>query len=111
MKKEDYIKSHIELWDWLAENPDKEKDDWPGWERFDFDESYLEELSYCFACMYDAEKGGDYCVNCLFEWPDNYRCEDSYDSPFVKWQNAKQNKTRTKYAKQVRDLPIRELSK
>lgn len=45
--------AHKELWDWLARNPDKEKDDWPGW--IGNGGEYYYVVAECFACEYDLK--------------------------------------------------------
>ena len=45
--------AHVELWDWLANHPDKNKRLWPGWERHGdgygvYDNT--EVAAHCFLC-------------------------------------------------------------
>lgn len=49
MKKEEYKKLHRELWQWLADNPDKEKSDWPRWKINGGD---YDVYGDCFACEF-----------------------------------------------------------
>ena len=63
--------SHKALWNWLAENPDKEKEDWPG-----FNELRYVPDNECFACQYVWDGGGyirchEYCP---LIWPGGLGC-------------------------------------
>ena len=49
--KLDYKGCHEGLWNWLAKNPDKRKDDWPGWVTM-CKLGLYRSLSNCFACDY-----------------------------------------------------------
>lgn len=49
LTKEEAIKNHRKMWGWLAENPMKDKLDWPGWKRYDV------ALNDCFLCEYAFE--------------------------------------------------------
>lgn len=45
--------AHVELWTWLADNPDKGKDDWPGWEKNGEDFGVYDNteiVARCFLC-------------------------------------------------------------
>lgn len=46
------IKKHREMWNWLADNPDKHKEDWPGWEERSNDLFSAIEKNHCFLCGY-----------------------------------------------------------
>lgn len=102
------IAYHRQLWDWLSENPEKEKEDWPGWN--DFYEKYPDykwRSTFCFACFMDKD-----CEECVLEWP-GMDCTDMNNLGDLKglaqcWQNAKDDKdTRVSLARQIRDLPVR----
>jgi hypothetical protein len=120
---EESIKLHRELWGWLAKNPKKNKEDWPGWEQIAKEYPELatrEEVidSHCFACyatnqftpgncLYEA------CSDCVLDWPGENCCNDNPDDGkglFMEWDYAERLKTRRKLAIQIRDLPVRERS-
>lgn len=56
MELSDYKAAHRALWDWLANNPGKDKDEWPGWEgRTPSGGQYNGQKipSYCFMCAWN----------------------------------------------------------
>lgn len=59
--------NHQKLWNWLADNPGKEKHDWPGWQNIK--EKFF---GYCFACDYDDKAyeitNRDTCDCCPLLW-------------------------------------------
>jgi hypothetical protein len=107
-----YISKHRKLWDWLAENPEMEKHNWPGWKRFT---RYYE--GRCFLCQYVMDyygtKGRNDCaVFCPVIWRNTFQlshCGD-YKSLYNKWDDAGCMKdfTERKYlACKIRDLPLK----
>ena len=58
--KQQAVKYHRELWNWLMNNPDKNKQDWPEWNKF----THIK--SNCFACEISEVRGWN-CI-CLFDW-------------------------------------------
>ena len=103
LTKEEAIRLHRELWDWLSKNPKKEKWEWPGWENFD--EHWTRRNMFCFACA-----GSDCCDACLIDWPGVDCCnaeEDDDKGLFSLWDRCKNNSERTRLAEQIRDLPVR----
>ena len=46
--------SHVRLWLWLAENPTKNKMEWPGWKEDHFGEhsTSTHMFNHCFACAH-----------------------------------------------------------
>lgn len=54
--------AHKELWNWLAEHPDADKGDWPGWEK------YGEVENLCFACE-TVKNPKERCEDCPLVWP------------------------------------------
>lgn len=100
--------AHKELWNWLADNPDKKKHEWPEW---DFNGGkHKEIMGECFACQYamsiklinetckkcplvEHYEKGNTCLNGLFnQW--DYEC-----------QNLQK---RSGFARQIANLPVRE---
>jgi hypothetical protein len=101
--KEDYVKAHRLLWDWLAKHPDMEKCHWPGWRGNGG--VYKFAVSYCFACEWGGEKG---CHGCLLVWPDRGFCNVYNEDLFLLWSTEANPTKRAALARQIRDLPVRE---
>lgn len=120
----------IELWDWLAENPECHKCDWSGWGQDvgdNWDPTYKDYgsiSSYCFACEYGfriARKSGKLtsrCDYCPLEWTGTY-CT-SPESEYDLWAIARRNycsgkdssrKSVIKHAKAIADLARKALWK
>jgi len=56
---------HIEMWDWLAKNPDCEKYEWPEWGKVITKYGDVDNL--CFACQADTGFSNEkMCSNCPF---------------------------------------------
>jgi hypothetical protein len=91
-----YRNAHRKLWGWLADNPDKEKKDWPGWSfnggTYPF--AYLG----CFACEYMRGMSNAQCWVCPC-----FTGKRSCGGCFDRWEHAKRLSTRRKYALLVRD--------
>jgi len=92
---------HIKIWDWLYQNPSKDKEDWPEW---DFNGGEVKEvMALCFACKEAGinKNGYSNCHRCPIKWNGGH-CEN-IDSEYAKWHDSKTDKTRKKYAKIIRD--------
>lgn len=97
LTREEAIRLHRELWGWLAENPMKQKTDYPKFktERVRND---------CYLC----EFAGSQCAKCPVEWPKIHYsaspclCVASY---YDKWDHAKLPEERSRLAALIRDLP------
>ena len=108
LTKKRVLELTLELWQWLYDNPNKRKENWPGWEGNGG--SYYSETK-CFACSYTfAQKDGDGCNLCplLPLWPDG--CTASSQSPYMQWVMAKSRKDRKKYTKEIVDFCKKELA-
>lgn len=112
---------HKALWNWLTENPEKYKQDWPDFDNYD---RYLLHINNnCFACV--AAKGRD-CKRCPLNWHDPktgrlINCLDPY-SPYVEWtrlggdylqdesesERQARLKKRSMLAKQIAEMPLRD---
>ena len=106
--------NHKKLWNWLAENPDKEKTDWPEWEK---NGGRVKRVrSNCFACEYAEgrtceDERVDLCEDCPLVWHlkgvDKPRCNLSsglWSAWF--WENTL--KKRGEYALQIANLPVKD---
>lgn len=104
------LTAHKELWNWLADNPNKGKINWPGWKR---NGGIYDAMGSCFACEYDKQCGTsffDSCEKCPIVWG-GIDCQN-LNSPYFQWVtllNIPSNyKRRSKLARQIANLPVRE---
>ena len=114
--------NHKKLWNWLADNPDKNKKDWPEWTfnggdvcevsdgcfACDYREAY-EELAYaCEEGLYSGGKSS--CNSCPLKWPKDasgqLRCR--HGGLWTLWLSADNSVTRSKYALQIANLPVKD---
>ena len=97
--------AHKSLWDWLSMNPDKNKEDWPGW--ITNGGTIYRVLADCFACEYDED--GECKEVCPLEWP-KMKKETFYDclgDLFGKYRTEDNPKRRSILAGKIRDLKVR----
>lgn len=103
--KEEFYAAHQALWGWLAENPDKRKSAWPGWE---WNGGLYEDcFNDCFACEYDDLMIGDRCCNCLIAWPNDKPCYASILKSWGRTYKAKLHRTASVTARKIANLPMR----
>lgn len=74
LTREQAIKEHRKMWNWLAEHPEKWKDD--------YFKIHHEQFSHinndCFLCEYDYQNGGKYCgEKCIIDWGNAVGCMDT----------------------------------
>ena len=100
--------AHKELWNWLAENPDKNKEDWPEWSH---NGGPIQEVENdCFACdaLFDGGcLGGEEC--CLL-WPPNDLGKNFcvFGGLFSQWSDAPLgSQERSSLARQIANLPVK----
>lgn len=112
MRKYKAIRLHRRLWQWLADNPAKDKKDWPEWS-FQGGTIYW-VTQFCFACQmtqYDEIRPFMLsCSKCLFVWPgiscvDNEYCDD-LQGLFNLWRYESNLNKRREYALEIKNLPI-----
>lgn len=107
LTKDEAVRLHRELWDWLSKNPNEDKEDWPGWK--DFDEDKVRANIHCFACAFT---GNNPCRECLLVWPGMDCCsgEERGDNRGIYsiWGREANFDERTRFAEQIRDLPVRD---
>ena len=103
MTKEEAIRLHRQLWGWLAENPMKKKEDWPGWTSNGGE--HIPNGHYCFCCVIGHD---DVKCNCPLEWPNGARCTNSY---YLNWSFGSGGEERKRLAALIRDLPVKEEKK
>ena len=96
-KFEYYKQKHYELWDWLANHPDKKKGDQDGW--------YETKLAkhFCFACEAADEirDGGDLlpCMYCPITEKEHLFCCNGL---YYAWCHLQH---KSEFAKCIRDMP------
>jgi len=112
---------HVLLWLWCADNPEKEKEDWPMGE---FNGGIIPIVDNdCFACEFKGFKSYHHddkyisCgANCLVVWPGDY-CHsnplfnDGNIGLFSQWENAEDLSTRSRLARKIANLPMRDCYK
>lgn len=100
LTREEAVKLHRELWGWLAENPMRQKTDYPGFR----DERIMK---YCYLCEYTSFT----CEKCPVEWDKTHEppaissdipCMASYFDDFLR---ATTPEERSRLAALIRDLP------
>ena len=69
---------HQGLWFWLADNPEKWKDDWSDWEEHGY------QPSNCFPCGWCDEV----CANCPLDWPDGRCMPHDTMGLYREWRNS-----------------------
>ena len=96
MTRKEAIRLHRELWGWLAENPMKQKTDYPKFKT----ECVRND---CYLC----EFAGSQCAKCPVEWPKPRYVSPCYcmKSYFGEWDDAKLPEERSRLAAIIRDLP------
>ena len=111
LTKKDAILICMELWDWLGDDRTAtHKTAWPRWRR---NGGNVPEMQMnCPCCEYVWQTRGDFvCSDCPISkslwggataYGDTY-CE-YYKSPYKLWSDAKTDKTKNKYARQVAAL-------
>ena len=106
------IKNHRIMWNWLADNPDKNKEDWPGWE-MNYDDLFSGgEQNFCFLCGYVSNTPEGECFNCPLDWGVSETCVPNSapnntepESYFELYCDAKTEKETSKYARIIANLP------
>lgn len=98
--------AHRELWNWLADNPEKNKWNWPGWE------TYGNPENGCFACEYIKNVPYVTKCNCPLIWPENYT-EDANECMgalgiYRVWDSSGNSGHRASLARTIANLPVRE---
>lgn len=96
MDYEDYQAAHVALWDWLANNPGKDKYDWPGWEEGSSIHAGAfagqSILNHCFLCEWYRRHGGCEACACTKKYGEPCFSDINPNSEglFKKWDKAMQ---------------------
>lgn len=105
---------HKKLWDWLAANPGRYKEDWPGWSGLDMAPYSI--CNDCFACeavnslAIDVADTSWSCRYCPLDWGKRGDCTKLFGL-FDSWHDATADGDRRSAARLagiIRDLPVRE---
>lgn len=81
MELKDYKDAHYRLWDWLANNPGKRKDEWPGWDATTTLSGIFRDRridNRCFMCDWYISRNHGGCEACAITRKHGYAC---YDDP------------------------------
>lgn len=69
LTREQAIKEHRKMWNWLAEHPDMDKDDYLELNDFEYVENE------CFLCHYSHQNDGECCgEDCILDWGETNGC-------------------------------------
>ena len=104
------IKNHRIMWNWLADNPDKGKQDWPGW-KMDYSDLFsVGAENFCFLCGYISNTPEEECFNCPLDWGVTKTCINTDTEPVSYFGlyciiMPEHKKERSKYARIIANLP------
>lgn len=102
MKIINYEEEHRKLWNWLADHPEAEKEDY--FKNWDYDNIPQEE---CFACEAACQETDDiaYCRFCPLGGGQVVGCNGGL---YIDWRYEEQPEKRRKLARQIANLPWKE---
>ena len=115
LTKKEALKIHQDLWNWLSQNPDKEKRDWPEWIINGGSTIYCQ--NNCPACEYNEQRESAtmYCGSaCIIAWPAGGGCQwinNTSHEIYNQWYYGKDPKLRASLAAQIANLPLRKRRK
>lgn len=101
LTKEEAIKRHRMLWNWIADETLRQKRFVTKWEAFAHF-GWPDILNHCWCCEYS----GAGCNLCLVDWGTGYGCEIN-GSPYLLWHNSRSYEDTAKYAREIANLPER----
>ena len=97
--------AHKKLWKYLEDNPEMEKDDWPGW-KSNGGGIIDTTVNLCFACDYCYTA----CSYCPLLWSkvkgEGRVCHSG--GLYKKWYTSEDIETRSSLARQIANLPVKE---
>lgn len=110
MTREEAIKNHRKMWNWIADQiRDGRKDVTISHlkEKYLIEHNFIPALIFhhCFCCEYVLQESNDYddyCESCPFIWGNEKHCEDGYFCENEGWNWAVFNKEN---AKEIANLP------
>lgn len=107
MTEKEYISLFREIWEWLSENPEKEKNDWPRWKINGGDVEMC--ISDCPLCEWVNITYGnlkDCKDKCPIIWNNDSFCHYT-TGLFWKWTSVRNNEEKRRIAKEISNLPER----
>lgn len=106
LSKEKAIELHRQLWNWIADETEKEKRCVDKWEAFAYF-GWPEVEAFCWCCEYNEqtdERGCDQGQLCILKWPEG----SCIRGLFYNWQEATDPFVRAKLARQIANFPVNE---
>ena len=105
MKQINYEAEHRKLWNWLADHPEEEKEDY-----FDNWDAASVPHNECFACEVacqeiDLANVSGVCMFCPLGGPRIVGCDEGL---YVEWRRAPSSDRRQRLARKIADLPWKE---
>ena len=118
-------KHHKEMWLWLANNPCKSKQEWPGWKKLGYTDMQLARIHYCFACEYNkamAVTREHACEFCPLQFPyvtmkkgyiiqqgtysRIYAACETESSVYLEWRYTINEEVKSELAKMIANLDL-----
>lgn len=93
LTKERAIENHRRLWHWVADNPSKQKEDWPGWN----EEGYHTQ-NLCFLCQYRVDKASERKC-CLLDWGEHSCIREG--SIYERYEGSSDLEKRSRLAREI----------
>lgn len=106
------IENHRKMWNWIADETEKQKRAVDKWEYYFAMKIFSKNIPFenCYCCEYTIINQRDSCNNCIVKWTDG-GCMKTENSEYRKWVNAKfrgDYKQAAKLARIIANLPERE---
>lgn len=106
LTKEEAIRRHRMMWNWIADESIRQKRRVERREAFEhFGWGVTKTDFWC--CEYVAANNKK-CSDCPIAWPKGARCAINDNTPYIKWCFSLGYNDCAKYAKQIEELPERE---
>ena len=97
---------HKELWQYLIDNPNKDKKDWPRWKSNGGDIEKIDDN--CFACEYKLKYPSEYFYTCYKCCPFKVKFRSAcLNGLYEEWNESEDLNKRSKLAKQIKKFPMK----
>lgn len=96
---------HKEMWQWLSDNPNKNKRDWPRWKHNGGD--IEKSVGNCFACKYSIYFGYR-CKYCPFNIDTSKSCLNDL---YIEWCFNNNLNEKKELATQIKNFPVKKFVK
>ena len=109
LTREEAIRKHRELWNWIADETERQQDFVSKEEYYYEPPEVTRPLNLCFCCQYVAERSNYNLSDCLALCPIKWKgghCERS-GSEYREWRRAEDWLEAAKYARIIANLPER----